>query len=405
MFKLKKERLFSVFDIGNSKIACLIFKTENSKTKILGMGHRKSKGIKKNQILNPEVLSNEINSVYLAASKNLEINKIQFFSNITDSNLVARKNFSNLKIGDFGITKKTIREIYKKNFSETNLKNKKLIHSFPITFYLDNKYKIDDPIGKKCDKIGLSTFNILVDKPHVEKLEKCFRRNKISIKSFFDSGVAASLSNLNSNEMKEGTVCIDIGYFSSKIIVFLENKIIFADNLPIAGKDVTKDISKGLDISEENAETLKIIHGSLNSSYNENIDLNFDSNNKKKINKNLLHGIIKPRYEEILEIIRDNLFDDLSARIGINNILITGGASKIFGLENLCSHIFNRRSRIGNVNNLNSFFYNKPEFSTLLGLVELTKSQLVSQINHQISENKVISLFDKIENWIEDSYA
>ena len=74
-------------------------------------------------------------------------------------------------------------------------------------------------------------------------------------------------------------------------------------------------------------------------------------------------------------------------------------------MENLCSHIFNRRSRIGNVNNLNSFFYNKPEFSTLLGLVELTKSQLVSQINHQISENKVISLFDKIENWIEDSYA
>ena len=100
------------------------------------------------------------------------------------------------------------------------MRNKKIIHSFPITFYLDDKYKIDNPIGKKCNKFGLSTFNILVDKPHVENVEKCFKKNKIPIKNFFDSGVAASLSNLNSNEMKQGTRFVLILIFSSKIIVF-----------------------------------------------------------------------------------------------------------------------------------------------------------------------------------------
>ena len=69
------------------------------------------------------------------------------------------------------------------------------------------------------------------------------------------------------------------------------------------------------------------MHGSLHSSYDESIEIGTDSQNKK-ISRNLLLGIIKPRYEEILEIIRDNLFDNLHARIGINNIVLTGGHIK-----------------------------------------------------------------------------
>ncbi|MBF91831.1 MAG: hypothetical protein CMP34_03380, partial [Rickettsiales bacterium] len=109
--------------------------------------------------------------------------------------------------------------------------------------------------------------------------------------------------------------------------------------------------------------------------------------------------------EEILEIIRDNLFDNLHARVGINNIVLTGGASKIYGLESLSSQLFNRKSRIGKIENNSSFFYNKPEFSSLLGLIELSKNHQISEINEQISGSKVVSVFDKIENWIEDSYA
>ena len=36
---------------------------------------------------------------------------------------------------------------------------------------------------------------------------------------------------------------------------------------------------------------------------------------------NLLYGIIKPRYEEILEIIRDNVFDDIHTHESELNLL------------------------------------------------------------------------------------
>ncbi|MBF91572.1 MAG: cell division protein FtsA [Rickettsiales bacterium] len=406
MFRLKKDSPITIFDIGNSKIACIIFRVEENKTKILGMGHKKSKGIVQNTIQNYDLLSNEINNVFEIANKSKILRKgDKFFSNITDNNIYTKKNYSELKAGKLGITKKIIREIYKKNIIDINIKNKQLIHSFPYNFYLNNNEVSDDPLGKKCNNIGFSSFNVFVDKLLINGFEKCFDKNKIKIKNFYDSGVAAALANLSEYEKKSGTVCIDIGYYSSKVVVFLKNKIIYTDNIPLGGIDITKDLSKGLEVSEEEAELAKIIHGNLQSSYNETIEIGTDSKNKKKISKNLLLGIIKPRYEEILEIIRDNLFDNLHARVGINNIVLTGGASKIYGLESLSSQLFNRKSRIGKIENNSSFFYNKPEFSSLLGLIELSKNHRISEINEQISGSKVVSVFDKIENWIEDSYA
>ena len=47
----------------------------------------------------------------------------------------------------------------------------------------------------------------------------------------------------------------------------------------------------------------------------------------------------------------DNLFDNLHARIGINSVILTGGASKILGIENFSENIFNRKSRVGKVEN------------------------------------------------------
>ena len=67
-----------------------------------------------------------------------------------------------------------------------------------------------------------------------------------------------------------------------------------------------------------------------------------DSKRRKLISKNLLYGIIKPRYEEILEIIRDKIFNDINARLDIKSVVLTGGASKIFGIKNISENIFNR---------------------------------------------------------------
>ena len=134
-------------------------------------------------------------------------------------------------------------------------------------------------------------------------------------------------------------------------------------------------------------------------------EIDTNQNVNKIISKNILYGIIRPRYEEILEIIRDYIFDDLFARVSIKTIVISGGASKIFGILDLCESIFNRKVRIGGVKDKNSYFYDKPEFSTILGLIKMASENKMYRYSNELKRGNLLSAFDKLENWIEESYA
>jgi cell division protein FtsA len=273
-----------------------------------------------------------------------------------------------------------------------------------LNFRINNKI-IDDPLGQKCEKLGILSFNVYSSYNLFEIINKCFKNQKIKIKSFFDSGIASSEATLTKSEKNQGVACIDIGAKTSKISVFVEDKIVYTKVVPIGGEHVTNDIAKGLEIKREFAEHSKIIYGTLSLPFNEKIEINSENFNNKTISKNLLYGIIKPRYEEIFEIIRDHIFDDIYARVSIKSIVITGGASKIYGLTDISESIFNRKVRLGCRGNKESFFHNKPEFSTILGLIKLAQKNNEYNNVNELTKNNLFTAFDKLENWIEESYA
>ncbi|MEE2695184.1 MAG: cell division protein FtsA [Pseudomonadota bacterium] len=403
---IANKKLYSVFDIGTEKIACLSFRIENDKPTIIGMDHQKSYGFERNKLIDKKKLSSTIiKTLKRSLPKNIKYKNNLFFSNITDINSITKKNYTDINSGKLGVTKKDVRKVFKKCILESKIKGKFLIHSYPINFRINDKRLVDDPIGQKCKKLGVSSFNMMIDSSLHKKLKESFEKKKIGIKNFFDTGVASSIASLTENEKKDGVACIDICSASSKVTVYLNNKIVYSDNIPLGGGNVTNDIAKGLNISSESAEHAKIINGTLNLPFNEKIEINTDNNKKEMISKNLLYGILKPRYEEILEIIRDNIFDNIYARVSIKSIVITGGASKILGLINLAENVFNRKTRIGMVYKRNSYFYNKPEFSTLLGMVRLAKDHKKFEFPNELMKSNLFTVFDKLENWIEESYA
>ena len=64
MFDLiKNNKTFVLFDIGFGKIACLSFKIENKKPKIIGMDYQKSEGMHNFYLNNSEKLSSTLNKV------------------------------------------------------------------------------------------------------------------------------------------------------------------------------------------------------------------------------------------------------------------------------------------------------------------------------------------------------
>ena len=402
---IQSKEKYCVFDIGTDKLVCLFFKIKDKKPYILGMDHQKNDGFLNNNDIDQRKLSLSIaRAVKKSLPKNSKISDYKCFSNLTDINLISKKKFSEINSGKIAITKKDIRRIFKKSIIESKIRGRYLLHSYPLNFRINNKI-IDDPLGHECNKLGILSFNIYSSYNVFEIINKCFKNQKINIKNFFDSGIASSQANLTNSEKTTGVACIDIGAKTSKVTVFINDKIVYTKIIPIGGEHVTNDIAKGLEISKESAEHSKIIYGTLNLPFNEKIEINSENLNNKYISRNLLYGIIKPRYEEIFEIIRDHIFDDIYARVSIKSIVITGGASKIYGLINISESIFNRKVRIGCNSNKESFFYNKPEFSTILGLIKLAQENNEFNTVNELTKNNFFTAFEKLENWIEESYA
>ena len=402
---IQSKEKYCVFDIGTDKLVCLFFKIKDNRPYVLGMDHQKSVGFLNNNEINQQKLSLTIEkAVKKCLPKNSKISDYKCFSNLTDINLISKKKYSEISCGRIAVTKKDIRKIFKKSIIESKLRGRYLLHSHPLNFRINDKI-INDPLGHECETLGILSLNVYSSYSLFEVIDKCFKNQKINIKNYFDSGIASSIANLTNSEKKKGVACIDIGAKTSKITVFVNDKIVYTKVVPIGGEHVTNDIAKGLEITRESAEHSKIIYGTLNLPFNEKIEINSENLNNKTISRNLLYGIIKPRYEEVCEIIRDYIFDDIYARVSIKSIVITGGASKIYGLTGISESIFNRKVRIGFSSNKESFFHNKPEFSTILGLIRLSQENNEFNTVNELTKNNFFTAFDKLENWIEESYA
>jgi cell division protein FtsA len=122
----------------------------------------------------------------------------------------------------------------------------------------------------------------------------------------------------------------------------------------MGGDHVTSDISKGLQVPLAVAERIKTKHGGVHATGmddREMIEMGGDSGDwekdRRQVSRTELIGIIRPRVEEILEEARARLdvagFSDLPSQ----QIVLTGGASQIPGLDGLATKILGQRVRMG----------------------------------------------------------
>ena len=93
----------------------------------------------------------------------------------------------------------------------------------------------------------------------------------------------------------------------------------------------------------------------------------------------MLVGIIRPRIEEIFELLRDRLDETGFNKIAGRRVVLTGGASQLTGVGELASAILDKQVRLGRPVNITGLAdsANGPAFSVCAGLVDFALSDRV----------------------------
>ena len=121
-----------------------------------------------------------------------------------------------------------------------------------------------------------------------------------------------------------------------------------------AASHVTTDIARGLNARVSDAERIKTLYGSVLIGGSDERDMitippiSEDEHEAAQfVSRATLVHIIKPRVEEILEMVRDRLAASPFASEQRGHVILTGGAAQLTGLPDLAARILGRPVRIG----------------------------------------------------------
>ncbi len=347
---MNSDNLIGIIELGNINIKCLIFKTENDGTsEILSSSKIRSDGIHNGSIINLTKASNAIRSCISAAEKNAKILLKKINVVVEQPEFLCTKFSKHKKIDGSKIHKDDIKFLLREAKKQVvhNDNKQSIIHIFNHNYIVDGKTFIEEPIDVYADFLSHEMTFITIPKNNLKNIYQAFIDCDIEIERLISCTFALGAKLLSSNELKVGSILMDMGYEKTSLGLFKNLAMIHSITLPIGINHITKDISKVCSLSFETSEKIR---NNIDFSFQDNSSI-FDQNgylkniyftnsNFRKISESLILNVAKTRLNEIFEIIKKQItLTNLNLSFG-SNFFIVGGGSNLLNLEKYCSNFF-----------------------------------------------------------------
>lgn len=318
-------------DIGTSKVSTVVGEVNDfNQIEVICNTECKCTGFKKAKIVDQDAIATAISQTIKEAEEiaSLKINSAYVAVPGMYITIVQNAITKETKDKYAGISTKDVSSAIMQIKDIEIPSDKVLIDIVPDKFILDNGSVVDDPIGNLSSTFTLRANNILVDKEYVKELSTIFKKISIEIDGLIPIVLAERSLVLDTNELNDNVLLLDIGAGNTDIGVFENSSFLYTNTILLGGNNITSDIAIVLNISIEEAERLKRQYALALKSFIDNdntIILNTykGEEKNKSIKSSELIEIIEARVEEIFSLVNKNLIaQGLKAKI--NNVILTG---------------------------------------------------------------------------------
>jgi cell division protein FtsA len=360
----RKSAVLSVLDVGGSKVVCLIarlvpmergamLRGRTHRCKVLGLGHQRSRGVKGGAIVDLDAAESAIRLAVDAAERMAGVEVESVVANMSGGRLSSRLHSGEIALRGGTIGDAEMHAVLEAAAQASELPGRLALHAIPKGFSLDEQRGVADPrgmIGERLEaEMSLSFCDVAAARNLMLAIERCHLRVDAVVATPYASG----LSTLVDDEAELGAALVDFGGGSTSIGAFAGGRLVHVDAVAVGGNHITLDVARGLTISVADAERLKTLYGACIASPSDERDtiavhrVGDDMDHPSYLPKSELVRIIRPRVEEILELVRDRLkAAGLSAYAG-RRLVLAGGACQLTGLASLARTVVSDQVRIG----------------------------------------------------------
>ena len=361
----RRSAIVAGLDIGTSKIVCLIARltpqgpqdTLRRRThgiEMLGIGHTESRGMKAGAVINLAEVEQAVRHAVELAEHDASVQLESVVLSLSAGRPSSESYAVNVNVAGSGVTDGDMSRALAAGCNHSVRAGRVVLHSMPIGYSLDGVHGVGEPRGMLAREFGVDMHVVTADVAAARNLMLVIERCHLEIETMVAAPYVAGLSAIADDEADIGAALIDFGAGTTTMAVFSNGHFTFADGFALGGNHITMDLARGLNARISDAERIKTFYGSVLAGGSDERDMitvpavgEDDREPPQFVSRASLVRIIKPRVEEILEMVRDRLAASPFASEPRARAILTGGASQLTGLPELAARILNRPVRIG----------------------------------------------------------
>jgi cell division protein FtsA len=398
-------------DIGTSKVVALVGEiTSDGSIEVIGLGSQVSRGLKKGVVVNIESTVQSIQRAVEEAElmADCEINAI--YAGIAGSHVRSLNSHGVVAIRDREVTHGDVEHVIDAAKAVAIPADQRILHVLPQEFIIDGQEGIRDPIGMSGVRLEAKVHIVTGADSAAQNIVKCVQRCGLQVEDVVLEQLASSFAVLTDDEKELGVCLVDVGGGTTDIAVFGNGAIRHTAVIPIAGDQVTNDIAVSMRTPTQYAEDIKIRYACALSQLanpDESIEVpSVGDRPPRRLARQTLAEVVEPRYEELFNLIREELrrsgFEELIAA----GIVLTGGSARMEGAIELAEEIFHVPVRLGlpsQVKGLTDVVRN-PIYSTSVGLLLYARENTITTNRGAVIGGNVVGALARMKNWFKGNF-
>ncbi|KZC43377.1 cell division protein FtsA, partial [Rhodanobacter sp. FW510-R12] len=267
------------------------------------------------------------------------------------SHLETRNSHGNAAIRDREVTASDLEQVLEAASAVAIPADRKVLYKESQEYRIDGQDGIRAPIGMSGVRLEANVHLVTGAAAAVQNVTKCIQRCGLTVDELVPSAVASAKAVLTDDERELGVCLVDIGAGTTDIAIYTQGSIRYTASLPVGGDQVTSDIAYGVHTPTAHAEEIKIKYACAVTGLahaEETIQVpSVGDRPPRRLARQSLAQSVQARYEEIFEMVQDQLRRSGYESLVAAGVVLTGGASKMEGALELAEEIFHKMVRIG----------------------------------------------------------
>ena len=362
-------------DAGSHFTRCVICAVEDGYQRLLGYADAPSNGWVRGRVADPDAVSDSIQKAIDNAERRAQLLVDTATVGIGGSTISSGNSRG---LYEFGRP----REIEGRDLhyavqlsTEVQLEHDRLLlQAAPQDFTVDGRAGLRSPQRMIGSRLEAHTHIITTSAQEHDTLVDVVNRAHLNVEETLFEGMAAAYAAVLASERQRGVAVADIGAHSTELVIYAGDALVWSSSIPVGGDHFTRDIAAKFRIPFDDAELMKREYGCARLGLSaDNVLIEIPSCDGRPARETVrwdLTDVLDARAEELFKVVRGEIIKAGMEQDLIEGIVLCGGGSLLYGMEDMAEFVLNCNCRKGPPKDMDGLpdDLNRADWATAFGL-------------------------------------